>query len=191
MKTLIHICCANCALYPITKLLERKMSFEGFWYNPNIHPAEEYIKRLEAVKQIEAKYDLTILYKNVYGLKEFIRTVVFDEQNSCEHCYSMRLRQTALCAKQRGFEAFTTTLLFSVYQNYDLIIQTGKELESEYDLEFYIEDFRKGWKKGNEMSRALNLYRQKYCGCIYSELERYAKKLDKMLMKLAPLDKIS
>nr|NJM01334.1 epoxyqueuosine reductase QueH [Desulfobacula sp.] len=87
-----------------------------------------------------------------------------------------RLLQTALVAKKGNFEAFSTTLLYSKFQNHDLIRETGEALAAKYGLQFLYHDFREGWNSGIEASKRLNLYRQQYCGCIYSEKERYYKK---------------
>lgn len=129
--------------------------------------------RLEALQQLQELWKLDIIYNDVYGLKEFIRAVVNNEDSRCEYCYGVRLEEAARAAKQEGMDAFTTSLLVSPYQKFDKIIEKGKELEQKYDIEFLAEDFRVGWKEGVKISRELGLYRQKYCGCIYSEMERY------------------
>ncbi|RMG04279.1 MAG: hypothetical protein D6726_03775 [Nitrospirae bacterium] len=176
MNLFLHICCANCAIYPVTVLRERGVEIKGFWYNPNIHPFTEYSARLDALKKLAQLWDIDMDYHDHYGLKEFVRAVVYDEKNRCEKCYRIRLEKTVRKAKDKGFEAFTTTLLFSPYQDRNLILETGMELQESFDIEFLGEDFRPGWKEGNRISRELGLYRQKYCGCIYSEMERYLKK---------------
>ncbi|HDO36534.1 MAG TPA: epoxyqueuosine reductase QueH [Nitrospirae bacterium] len=176
MNLLMHICCANCALYPVTYIGERGIKLKGFWFNPNIHPYTEYRARLEALKELEDLWGLDIEYENRYGLIEFTRSVVNDEQNRCRYCYTTRLEETAKVARTRGMDAFSTTLLVSPYQRFDMINEIGKSLELKYDIEFLAEDFRPGWKEGTRISRELGLYRQKHCGCIYSEMERYLKK---------------
>ncbi|MBF0538919.1 MAG: epoxyqueuosine reductase QueH [Nitrospirae bacterium] len=175
MKTLLHICCANCALYPITTMRQRGIVVEGLWFNPNIHPLTEYTARLNALKTLQSAWNLQIHYNNLYGLVDFIRNVVNKEDNRCLYCYTVRLQETAQKARQDGYNAFSTTLLYSIYQRYDTIVEIGKLMQVNYDVEFYVEDFRKGWREGIGMSKALSLYRQKYCGCIYSEMERYRK----------------
>ncbi len=176
MKVLLHICCANCALYPVKNLQKRGIDFVGLWYNPNIHPFTEYRMRLEALKELQDAWRLEIEYKDLYGLKEFVQRVVYDEENRCQYCYTMRLEEAARTARQMGLEGFTTTLLVSPYQKFDKIIETGYMLQERYDIEFMGIDFREGWKEGVAISRELGLYRQKYCGCIYSEMERYSRK---------------
>jgi len=173
MKILLHICCANCALYPITSLTDKGHIIKGFWFNPNIHPVTEYNLRLETVKRLQALWKLDIIYRDEYGLVDFIRNVCGNEQNRCIYCYTTRLEETARTAKKEGMDMFSSTLMYSRYQKFDTLVDIGKKIEEKYSIKFYVEDFRIGWHKGIEMSKALNLYRQQYCGCIYSEMERY------------------
>jgi predicted adenine nucleotide alpha hydrolase (AANH) superfamily ATPase len=91
-------------------------------------------------------------------------------------CYTLRLEETAKTAKKMGLDGFTTTLLVSPYQKFDMIIEVGKELSKIYTIPFFFEDFRPGWKETMSLSRDLGLYRQQYCGCVYSEMDRYLKK---------------
>ncbi len=173
MKTLMHICCANCALYPIKTLQDRGIEIEGYWFNPNIHPVTEYRARLDSLTRLELLWNLKIEYNDFYGLKDFIREVIYKEEDRCLHCYTMRLDETAQAAKEKGIDSFTTSLLYSRYQKFGMIVDIGREMQEKYDVEFYQEDFREGWHEGIQMSKELSLYRQKYCGCIYSEMERY------------------
>jgi predicted adenine nucleotide alpha hydrolase (AANH) superfamily ATPase len=173
MKILMNICCSNCAIYPITVLTQRGFSIKGFWFNPNIHPYQEYKSRLNSLKKLQSLWSLDIEYEDFYGLKEYLRNVVNNEDRRCEYCYSVRLEQTALRARYMNVDAFTTSLLVSPYQKFDMIIDIGRMMQEKYSVEFYIEDFRKGFGEGRRIARELELYRQKYCGCIYSEMERY------------------
>jgi hypothetical protein len=176
VKLLMHICCSNCSLYLLQTLCARNIDIKGFWFNPNIHPYTEYGLRLESLRQLQKEWNLDIEYADHYGLKEFIRAVVHDEDNRCSVCYTMRLEATARAAKQMGLDGFTTTLLVSPYQKFDTIVCIGKEAGGKYAVPFFAEDFRPGWQEGVKKSRELGLYRQKYCGCIYSEMERYIKR---------------
>ncbi len=178
MKLLMHICCANCYLYPFQALSSKGIYIKGLWFNPNIHPYTEYQMRLDALHKLQNLWNLDIEYIDHYGLKEFIRMVVNKEEygERCLFCYSMRLEETAKTAKKMGLDGFTTTLLVSPYQKFDMILNIGKEIANRYSIKFYIEDFRTGWNEGIKLSKGLELYRQKYCGCIYSEMERYLKK---------------
>lgn len=175
MKLLIHICCANCYLYPFQSLFSKGFEVKGLWFNPNIHPYTEYKMRLDALHKLQNLWKLDIEYVDHYGLKEFIRAVVKREEygERCFLCYSMRLEETAKNAKRMGLDGFTTTLLVSPYQKFDIILNIGNEIAKKHSIQFYKEDFRTGWNKGMKLSKELGLYRQKYCGCIYSEMERY------------------
>jgi hypothetical protein len=179
MKLLMHICCANCYLYPFQTLFSKGIDVKGLWFNPNIHPYTEYQMRLESVQRLQKLWNLDIEYIDHYGLKEFIRAVVNKEKEGerCFFCYSMRLEETAKTAQKMGIDGFTTTLLVSPYQKFDMIVKLGEEMGRRYSVPFYFEDFREGWKTGIGISKELGLYRQKYCGCIYSEMERYLNKL--------------
>jgi len=176
MKLLLHICCGNCAIYPIQKLREMGYEIIGLWFNPNIHPYTEYKQRMESLKVLQQHWNLEIIYKDHYGLEEFIRSIAYNEKNRCEFCYSWRLDVAARVAKQAGADAFTTTLLVSPYQKFDMIIERGHQISKTHDIEFLPVDFREGFRRAFEISKQLGLYRQKYCGCIFSEQERYLKK---------------
>jgi predicted adenine nucleotide alpha hydrolase (AANH) superfamily ATPase len=177
MKLLMHICCANCYLYPFQTLFSKGIELKGLWFNPNIHPYTEYQMRLDALHKLQNSWNLDIEYIDYYGLKEFIRAVVHNEDNRCAICYSMRLKETVRVAKKMGLDGFTTTLLVSPHQKFDMIVDIGEEMAKRYCIPFYFEDFRPGWKDSISISKELGLYRQKYCGCVYSEMERYLKKI--------------
>ncbi|MBM4279083.1 MAG: epoxyqueuosine reductase QueH [Deltaproteobacteria bacterium] len=175
MKVLIHICCANCATSPIEKIKEEGNEVVGYFFNPNIHPYREYQKRLDSLKQYSERVGLNVIYRDEYLLEEFLKNVSHRGKERCQYCYSLRLEATAQEAKERDFEQFSTTLLQSTHQNHDQIRETGDRIGKEVGIPFYYEDFRQGWRKGLEISKALGLYRQQYCGCIYSEKERFLK----------------
>lgn len=173
MKVLIHICCANCLIYPLKVLRNEGYEVVGFFYNPNIHPVLEYVKRRDTVKEFASKVGLEIIWKDEYELEKFLEAVIFKREERCEICYRMRLKKTAYTALRDGFDAFTSTLLYSKYQKYDKIIEIGKEVATRCGVGFLERDFRVGWKEGIEESKRLGLYRQSYCGCIFSEKERF------------------
>ncbi|MCI5145259.1 MAG: hypothetical protein D3923_06940 [Candidatus Electrothrix sp. AR3] len=116
-----------------------------------------------------------------YGLTEYLHQVVFQENRRCSICYDMRLTMAAEKAVVQGFDAFSTTLLYSKYQNHNLLKEKCTSLAKQFEIEFYYHDFREGWQQGIDEALALDLYRQPYCGCIYSEQERYDKKLRKKM----------
>ena len=173
MRVLLHICCANCAIYPLERMKEKGDDVTGYFFNPNIHPYQEYQKRLEALKQYSERFGLKVIYRDEYLLEEFLRSVSHRVKERCQYCYSVRLEATAREAKENAFDAFSTTLLQSTHQNHDLIRETGEHLAREIGIPFYYDDFRQGWRRGLEVSKAVGLYRQQYCGCIYSEKERF------------------
>ena len=175
MKILLHICCANCAIYPLEQMRGKGQEVAGYFFNPNIHPYQEYQKRLDALRQYSEKVGLEVIYRDEYLLEEFLKNVSHQVKERCQFCYSFRLEAAAREAKGRGFDAFSTTLLQSAHQNHALIKETGERIAQEVGIAFYYEDFRQGWRRGLEVSKSLGLYRQQYCGCIYSEKERYAK----------------
>jgi predicted adenine nucleotide alpha hydrolase (AANH) superfamily ATPase len=176
MRILLHICCANCAIYPLERIQEKGEEVVGYFFNPNIHPYQEYQKRLDALKQYSQEVGLEVIYRDEYLLEEFLKNVSHQVKERCPFCYSIRLEATAREAKDRGFNRFSTTLLQSTHQNHALIKETGERIAKDFGIPFYYEDFRQGWKRGLEVSKSLGLYRQQYCGCIYSEEERFLKK---------------
>ncbi|WP_303720995.1 epoxyqueuosine reductase QueH [Malonomonas rubra] len=174
MQILLHICCGNCAIYPVKRLRAQNHQLAGYFYNDNIHPFQEFSKRLATTKEYAKKVDLPVTYDEQYRLEDFLASVAQDPTNRCRHCYRSRLLATAKEAKRLEFEAFTTTLLYSRYQKHEEILAFGQQLAIDYNLFFYYEDFRKGWNEGIQISKQMSLYRQQYCGCIYSEKERFA-----------------
>lgn len=147
----------------------------GYFYRHNIHPYTECLKRQETLESYAKEIDLRVIYQEGYDLNGFIQNVVFRESDRCSYCYHERLRATALVAKHGKFDYFSTTLLYSKYQKHDTIKSMGVSIASSIGVPFYYHDFREGWKDGMEESKRIGLYRQQYCGCIYSEKERYFK----------------
>lgn len=173
MNVLLHICCANCAIYPVSKLRDAGHEVAGYFFNHNIHPYQEYRKRLEAVEEYAIKTDLEVVYKDEYLLEDFLAQVASEPANRCTYCYQSRLKQAAEYAANKGFDAFTSSLLYSRYQNHEMICKMGEELSNHYGIIFLYEDYRVGWQEGIKTSKEMGLYRQQYCGCIYSEKDRY------------------
>ncbi len=183
---LIHICCAPCTLYPIKFLKEKGYPFKGYFYNPNIHPYKEFKERLKALETLQKLKNFEILWDREYGLRTFLENVfmVKDEpEKRCEICYTLRLKATIKKALEIKAEAFTTTLLYSIYQKHELIKEIAEDLSFQYKVSFFYEDFRCGFREGLEEAKKLGIYLQGYCGCIFSEEERYYKKRKKELLK--------
>lgn len=183
MNLLLHICCGPCAIYPVTQMRNNGIHVSGYFYNPNIHPYREFQQRIKGVQQFAEATCLGMEIDTNYGLTEYLRKIVFHEEARCRLCYIMRLESVARKAKERGDDAFSTTLLYSKYQDHDYLRETGEALGKKYRINFYYQDFRTGWQQGIDEAVAMNLYRQAYCGCIYSEQERYDKTLKKQLKK--------
>jgi hypothetical protein len=176
MKVLIHICCAPCVIYPLRVLREEGYDVMGYFYRRNIHPYRECLRREETVREYAEREALKVIYQEGYDMEGFLRQVVFRESHRCSFCYHDRLESTASVARHGKFDYFTSTLLQSKFQNHDLIRETGEHLGKRYGVPFLYRDFREGWKEGIETSKRLDMYRQQYCGCIYSEKERFFKK---------------
>ncbi len=173
MRILLHICCGNCAIYPVKMLREQNHQVAGYFYNHNIHPYQEFRRRLDTTREYAEQVELEVSYDEEYRLEEFLAAVAHDPANRCEYCYRSRLTATAREAKRLGFDGFTTTLLYSRYQKHQEILDFGRQLADEYGLKFHYEDYRTGWNEGIRISKEMGLYRQQYCGCIYSEKDRY------------------
>jgi predicted adenine nucleotide alpha hydrolase (AANH) superfamily ATPase len=196
MRLLLHVCCAGCACYPLKKLREVKvegkdLEITGFWYNPNIHPYSEYQNRMMTMGYFSQREKLPMIWKDEYALEEWLEATrgKFDlpvrsagqgrspgswrKEKRCEKCYDLRLKKLAKEAKEKGYDYFSTTLLYSKFQEHEIIKEIGERLKNEYNINFYYADFRLGWKEGIEISRKMDLYRQYYCGCIFSEKEKY------------------
>lgn len=173
MKLLLHICCAPCLVYPLKMLKQDRHEITGCFYNPNIQPCSEYQKRLHTLEQYARQQALQVLWPEGYDMETFLRGVVFREADRCYSCYYLRLSYTAKMASRKAFDAFTTTLLYSKYQKHEWIKNIAERLAKENGIPFYYHDFRSGWSEGVRMSREIGMYRQPYCGCIYSEKDRY------------------
>ena len=172
-RVLLHVCCAPCMLYPLKILQGEGKEVFAFWYNPNIHPYTEYQKRRDCVRSTAESLGVRLIERDEYPLEEFLQMIAFREGKRCFLCHQLRLTATAQVAKKGRFNLFTTTLLYSKFQPHMMIKELGEGLAKRYGPRFLYRDFREGWKEGIEESKKMGLYRQQYCGCIYSEYERY------------------
>jgi hypothetical protein len=175
MKVLLHICCAPCAIVPVRELRAEGMDLTGFFYRHNIHPFSECLRRQQTLEDYARQIGLEMIWQRGYDLEGFIRSVVYREEERCLICYRQRLLATAALARQGHYDAYSTTLLYSRYQKHDALRDIGESLGRTLGVAFFYRDFRPGWKQGIEESRRIGLYRQKYCGCVYSEKERFFK----------------
>jgi predicted adenine nucleotide alpha hydrolase (AANH) superfamily ATPase len=203
-KLLLHICCAPCSI-GVVGIRNRELvnNITGFFYNPNIHPQEEYKRRKDCLVEYAQQNNLPVIWgeyeprkyfeevfsgyqisnikkapprkslrdkKNINKIYQLVENgrLYFPKEIRCPVCYRLRLEKTAHCAKEKRFDYFTTTLLSSPYQNLQKIKEIGEEVAEKYRVKFYFEDFTCGFKKSQQKAKELNLYRQKYCGCIFS-----------------------
>ena len=173
MKLLMHICCGPCTIYPLKELRTHGHDVTGLFYNPNIHPYQEFSRRIATLEDYAGKTGLPVIWDRGYHLEEFLRNIAFRELERCRFCYYLRLKATARVARGGKFDAFTSTLLFSKFQNHTMIRELGVQVGQEVGVPFYYEDFRLGWAAGSAKSKQLGLYKQQYCGCIFSERDRF------------------
>ena len=191
-KILLHMCCGPCSCYTVKKLREENFEPVGYFFNPNIHPYQEWRKRLRAAREFAEKVGMKFFHVNHYGLRDFLEKTssvagkISDAdtfQNAdgfharCKICYAWRLSETAKFAAENNFEIFTSTLFYSIHQNHELMKKIAETFAKQFGVKFYYEDFRIGWQEGIDLSLQLELYRQNYCGCIFSEEERFSKEI--------------
>ena len=186
MNLLLHMCCGPCSCYPVKVMREQGIEPTGYFFNPNIHPYKEWDMRLKAAEEFAARSEMKIITDKHYMLRDFLRRALAAEQvenGRCRMCYTWRLEETARFAAENGFDAFTSTLFYSIYQQHELMKETAEHFAKVYGVKFHYEDFRPGWQEGIDMSVEMGLYRQPYCGCIFSEEERYSRELRKARKK--------
>lgn len=176
MKTLLHSCCAPCSINCVKMLRKEKIEPVMYWYNPNIHPYKEYESRKKGIEDLSKLSSIELISEDNYGLREFIKLVYPNFDDRCRQCYRIRLEKTAEYAKINGFESFSTTLLISPYQKHKMIMEEARRAADIHGVKFLYRDFRPGFREGQNAARVLGIYMQKYCGCIFSEEERYMKR---------------
>ncbi len=176
---LLHSCCAPCSS-AVLERISKYFSITILFYNPNITDYEEYLKRKEELKRLikDVNYQIEIMDCD-YDKEKFIEMALGLEDKKegdirCYKCYKLRLEKTAMLAKENNFDYFTTTLSISPYKNSNWLNEIGEELANKYNINYLYADFKKknGYKRSIELSNIYHLYRQDYCGCIYSKVER-------------------
>ncbi|MBQ7740937.1 MAG: epoxyqueuosine reductase QueH [Eubacterium sp.] len=183
-KLMLHSCCAPCSSY-VLEYLNKYFDITVYYFNPNISPEGEFEKRFEEqkrlIKELPVKTDVKLI-KGAYDYEEFLDAVKGYEEcreggERCFKCYRLRLEKTARYAADEGFDYFCTTLSISPLKNSEKINEIGYSLEKEYGVKWLPSDFKKkeGYKRSIELSREYNLYRQNYCGCVYSKFDREEK----------------
>ena len=176
----LHICCGPCAISVADELTQSGRKLTGYFFNPNIAPLGEYLRRREGACQVAGRLGFELRFAEPeYAPQSFLRRVAFREAKRCPECYAMRIDQTARAAKAGGFAAFSSSLLYSKYQDHAAIIRAAEAASKHHEIEFLYRDFRGGWERGIALSKEWEIYRQPYCGCVYSEFERYQAKLAK------------
>jgi len=169
---LVHACCGEC-LAGVLGPLASAGRFAVLFYNPNIQPLLEFRRRLKSVQVLADHEQLDLRFDARYDPKAFLRAVPWDRPERCEACYRLRLVETARVAAEGGFSAIATTLMTSVHQDHEAVLRIGREAAAERGLEFLDEDWRPLAAHGHEEAKRRSLYRQQYCGCLFSEAERF------------------
>jgi epoxyqueuosine reductase len=181
MKLLLHACCAPCSIQCVDSFTEDGIAPDLLWYNPNIHPYTEYRSRRDALCHYAHDKTLQLYIEDEYGLRSFVKAVSsFEQKNDrCLYCYRIRLEETARIAAERSFDTFSTTLLISPYQNHDAVKEIGEQAAKKFSVTFLYRDLRPRFHAGQKQAWDSGYYMQKYCGCIYSEEERYQKRFNR------------
>ncbi len=172
-KILLHACCGPCTIYPLDMLRKDNFQVMGYFYRHNIHPFTECQRREQTLAEYARDMELKMIWQEGYELERFLQSVAFREKDRCRFCYHDRLKAAAMVAKKGKFDAYSSTLLYSKFQNHALIREIGTAVGKQYGVPFHYQDFREGWKEGIDISKEREMYRQQYCGCIYSEKDRY------------------
>jgi predicted adenine nucleotide alpha hydrolase (AANH) superfamily ATPase len=177
MRVLFHVCCGPCFARAGSLLREEGHAVTAYWYNPNVQPYKEFTARLGAFREVCEAEDFPTIVDETYEVERWLRRAL-DAEDRCDQCYDDRLGRTAQRAKEEGFDAFTTTLLASPYQDHELARRVGEEAGRSAGVEFLYHDPRDHWKEARKRTFELEVYRQKYCGCIFSEADRWLGKPD-------------
>ncbi len=185
MHVLLHICCGPCALMPIRRLLDQGHDLTGYFFNPNPHPLTEYLRRREGALAVAARTGITLLFPDgpEYDAEAWCRAALTRPAGRCAHCREIRFSRSAALARTLGFEAFTSSLLYSRRQDHQGMIRAAENAAAASGVTFLYQDFRTDWQEGINRSKEWGIYRQQYCGCLFSEQERYQKDLARLLPK--------
>lgn len=174
MKMMLHVCCGPCACGTIPFWQRRGVEPVSFFYDPNIHPFLEFARRLEGMRQVASSTRTELVTDDSYDPAEWFRAVTDGEERSrCRRCISLRLQRTAGEAVRLGCEGFSTSLSISPWQDHEAIQAAGSDAAEAHGVEFLYEDLRGEYALSRRLSREQGIYRQKYCGCLISEWERY------------------
>ena len=185
MNVLLHTCCASCLIIPCRRLREEDFQVSAFFYNPNIMPYREFRHRLTSFRDYASENDIPYYINEDYQLRFMLEKLLHPgDKSRCRACYDLRLFQTARFAAEKGFEAFSTTLSVSPYQDHEAIRKSGREAAEKWNVEFLYRDWRPEFRKGiKEAKQDGDIYLQGYCGCIFSEEERYRPSVRKKIAR--------
>ena len=175
MDLLLHCCCGPCANGSIPQLTAAGYELFCWFWNPNIHPYQEHKHRRQSFVELMEHLSLPYQASKDYPLETWLKSVAEEPEKRCLYCYETRIAAAAQKTAEMGIKAFSTTLLVSPYQNREIICKLGNQYAQQYGISFVDMDLRPGFREGNERSRQMGLYMQKYCGCIYSEKDRYVR----------------
>ena len=166
---------------PIRELLQAGCDVTGWFYNPNIHPLAEYLRRREGAVTVAANHGIPILFPETreYDVAAWCANALAEPAGRCLFCRVSRFDAVARAAKALGFDAFTSSLLYSRHQDHSGMREAGEQAASAHGIPFFYRDFRPFWQNGIAASKEMGIYRQQYCGCVFSEEDRYARDLEK------------
>ncbi|BAS31651.1 epoxyqueuosine reductase QueH [Dehalococcoides mccartyi] len=174
-KLLLHGCCAHCTAYSFKYWQEQGFEVSVYWYNPNIHPFTEHQNRLEAMVKLSQELSFELVTEPLYQMAEYFKKVAEKSDERCRTCFDMRLGQTAVYAARYGYEYFSSSLFISPHQKHQEAVFSAEAFAKETGVKFAYADLRKRYSDSRHITKPLDLYRQQYCGCIYSEYERFGK----------------
>ncbi len=172
MNIMLHICCAPCAM-GVLKSIPQKDGYKvtGYYYNPNIHPIQEFDARRMSVEALSGDNEFPVIYDDEMMQEYWKKSLHGEKEKRCGVCYALRTKQIAKTAKEKGMDAFTTTLLISPWQDHERIRALGEAASAKYDIPFFYKDFRPFYREGKNEAYNRGYYLQKYCGCIFSYQE--------------------
>ncbi len=170
-RLLMHICCAPCSGALLQRLGDEGFQISGFWFNPNIHPLEEWTRRRGSVADMAASLNLPMRWIDDIRQSEWLERWTPGDAGRCASCYDIRMDEAASMASREGFTLFTTSLLISPYQDHEAVRMAGEQAAQRHGITFLYRDFRPFYREGQNLARTRGWYMQKYCGCILSHAE--------------------
>ena len=199
MKTLLlHVCCGPCSLMPLVRLRDEGFAVTAYFFNPNIHPQDEYLRRRDAMHQVSERLDVPVLWEpetpeGAVNPAAWVKALGKDRAEGvrCRGCYRTRMEATARLARAWGFDAFCTSLLYSRYQHHEDIAAEAETAARDAGVKFLYRDFRPWWQDGITMSKEMGLYRQKWCGCILSRDEAELQRAERQAARVAKASRMA